>query len=84
MQNGHYISRRFLSVRWNDINCHVQCPKCNIELGGNLEIYTRKLIDEYGQEAIDNLKSIVSRNEKVDNDVIEKIIKKYRKFDKIH
>lgn len=80
MHNGHFISRRVLPVRWNEINCNVQCPNCNVNLGGNLSKYKTYIEQFYGSEAIDKLRTIISSSGKVSNDDIKEIISKYRKL----
>tara|TARA_R110001592_G_scaffold318978_1_gene596234 strand:+ start:212 stop:622 length:411 start_codon:yes stop_codon:yes gene_type:complete len=30
LQNGHFQSRRHHTTRWNEVNCQVQCVKCNM------------------------------------------------------
>lgn len=45
---GHYISRRFEAVRWDEANGRPQCHTCNRFLDGNLEEYRRQLIAEIG------------------------------------
>ena len=30
MQAGHFMSRRHLTTRWNELNVQVQCVKCNM------------------------------------------------------
>ena len=59
MQNGHYVSRRFYSTRWDDDNCHPQCYSCNVGLAGNYAAYSLYMIDRYG---IDILQSLVKRS----------------------
>jgi len=44
LQAGHFMSRRFLSTRWDETNVQVQCVKCNMFNQG--EQYTfGKLLD---------------------------------------
>lgn len=43
MQNGHYISRSNLGLRWDDRNNRPQCSYCNCNLNGNLEVYKERL-----------------------------------------
>ena len=45
-QAGHYIARSVLATRWNTDNVHVQCAKCNVDLGGNIDQYGEKLPPE--------------------------------------
>lgn len=57
MQNGHFVSRGKYSTRWSELNCHVQCLRCNVFLKGNYINYTLYMIDRYGREKVDELKS---------------------------
>lgn len=36
---GHYISRKFMVLRWDERNLRPQCKKCNQFLDGNIKIY---------------------------------------------
>ena len=49
MHCGHYISRRFLSTRWDEKNCQVQCPACNLYQEGNKNSFALRLMEKYGQ-----------------------------------
>lgn len=53
MQNGHYESRQYLSLRFEILNCHPQCMPCNVFKHGNYPEYTRFLIRKYGVEHLD-------------------------------
>lgn len=55
MQNGHYIGRRNMAVRWDEVNCHVQCQYCNENLGGNLKVYKSFMLQNYGEDGLDAL-----------------------------
>lgn len=55
MQNGHYVSRRFYSTRWDIDNCRPQCYSCNIGLAGNYASYSLFMIKEYGQDILQEL-----------------------------
>jgi hypothetical protein len=46
-QNGHYISRGNLFLRFDPRNCRVQCVECNELKHGNLAEYTRRLEAEH-------------------------------------
>lgn len=56
LHNGHFYSRRFFSTRWNENNCRPQCFKCNVALGGNLAVYSEKLLEELGTIDYENLR----------------------------
>lgn len=55
MQNGHYVSRRFYSTRWDIENCHPQCYSCNVGLAGNYAQYSLYMINRYGSEILQTL-----------------------------
>jgi hypothetical protein len=60
------------------MNCHPQCNDCNVVKNGNLKIYEIKLRAEYGDEAIDNLKSMARSGAKVTTAEIQEVIDKYK------
>lgn len=43
MQCGHYVKRGNLFLRWDERNCKVQCPFCNITKMGNYREYGLRL-----------------------------------------
>lgn len=55
MQAGHFISRRHYGTRWNEINVQVQSVKDNIFNQGNTPEFGRRLVQDYGQSAVDML-----------------------------
>jgi hypothetical protein len=48
MQAGHYVSRSYKSLRWDERNVNCQCLPCNVFKHGNLDAYALKLIAKYG------------------------------------
>jgi hypothetical protein len=56
MQNGHFIPRGSFPVRWDEMNCHVQCKYCNETLSGNLPKYRIYMNTKYGVQAVEELK----------------------------
>lgn len=46
VQNGHYISRSHLYLRWDERNCRPQCRNCNEFHHGNIAIYRERLDKE--------------------------------------
>lgn len=46
MQNGHFIKRGHLYLRWDERNCRPQCQRCNEIQSGNISVYTQKLNQE--------------------------------------
>lgn len=55
LQNGHYVSRTYLSLRYDPRNCNPQCAGCNIFKKGNLDVYAIKLIEKYGPSILSQL-----------------------------
>jgi hypothetical protein len=78
MQNGHYISRRKMSTRWDEMNCHVQCPHCNETLGGNLDKYAEYLLNTYGPAATFSLQQKSQHREKISNSELQSMINYYQ------
>jgi len=46
MQNGHYMKRAHLYLRWDERNCRPQCQGCNEYESGNMAVYTANLEKE--------------------------------------
>lgn len=55
MQNGHFISRAHMNTRWDEANCRVQDPACNIFKGGNMVEFSYRLLKEIGEKGVDEL-----------------------------
>ena len=50
LQNGHFMSRKHLSTRWNEDNCQVQCAGCNVFRYGEQYLFSQYLGDKLAQE----------------------------------
>lgn len=48
MQCGHFVSRSFNSLRYDERNNHCQCRRCNIFLYGNMSEYAERMVEKYG------------------------------------
>lgn len=79
LQAGHFIPRRYYQTRWHVLNVWPQCHDCNVTLGGNLEVYEKKLVQLYSQEAIDQLWQLALSTDGVEDWEIRDIIKKYKR-----
>ena len=55
MQCGHFQSRRHHSTRWNELNCQVQCVKCNLYEQGEQFRFGIGLDGKYGEGTADEL-----------------------------
>ena len=77
---GHYVPKSIggLALYFHEQNVHVQCYRCNINLGGFGAMYHQKMIKKYGQEAVDELWRI--KNQVITkNFPYEELIEKYAK-----
>lgn len=52
IENGHFIGRSVMLLRWLEDNCRPQCIRCNQFMKGNLEVFAAKL----GEEIVSELK----------------------------
>lgn len=82
-QNGHYVSRGCLPLRYREDNCHCQCVACNVFKNGNYTVYSLKMIEKYGVEKLKELEQIkkdsMSNVGKYGKDFYLNIINKYEK-----
>ena len=73
-QHGHFFTRARYSTRWDDDNSRVQDYRCNVALGGNYIIYTRKMLAELGEDRFAALELKSNTIAKVPtSDLVEKI-----------
>lgn len=47
LQCGHFIPRTHRATRWLEENCRPQCKTCNEFKAGNLEVFEKKLEEEF-------------------------------------
>lgn len=48
MQCGHFVPRQYLAVRYDEMNCQVQCYACNILYNGQPSVFALRLEKDYG------------------------------------
>lgn len=66
---GHFVNRKHLNLRYDEMNVNLQCRSCNRFDEGNSAGYTQGLIKKYGENIIEVLR------------VKKSFIKKYSPFD---
>ena len=76
MQNGHFVSRKNMSLRFEPINCRPQCKDCNEYKRGNLEVYAQRL----GEKVLDEIASLKRQNRRWTQDELQSEINHYRKL----
>lgn len=75
---GHYRTVGAApELRFNEINCHIQCAPCNNHLSGNIVNYRPRLIEKIGQDQVDWLEG-GHKPLKLSLDDIKCIINTYR------
>lgn len=57
MQNGHFVPRQYISLRYDEINCHCQCYACNMLYNGQPSAYAKRLEEDYGIGTVARLES---------------------------
>jgi hypothetical protein len=78
---GHYYSQGHHSaLRFNEVNTNGQCQKCNRFLSGNLIHYRFGILKRHGQQKLDLLDSVGTRNKayKFSRAELEQIILQYQ------
>jgi hypothetical protein len=80
IQCGHYIPRKHLATRWDELNAHCQCIDCNCFKDGNLIEYRKNLIKKIGRLNVERLEASRFSFVKVsDVELLEKL-EYYRKL----
>lgn len=74
-QCGHFISRYYKSIRWDENNCRVQCFMCNIAKRGDPITFRENLIGEIGEEAVLSLEKKRTESIKLTREFLEAKIK---------
>jgi hypothetical protein len=55
MQNGHFMSRKFMATRYDEQNCQVQCVGCNMFKYGEQFKFSLALDYKYGKGTAEEL-----------------------------
>lgn len=80
MDCGHYVKRQHQGARFHEKNAHGQCKVCNWLEQGRNDIYKNIIIERYGQQEHDLLKSAERHTTKHSAMEIDLIAKKYQKL----
>ena len=79
MHAGHYRPvGRNARLRFNELNCHIQCSQCNNHLSGNLTPYREAMIRLYTLPVVEELEND-NDPYKFDLDELKEITETYRK-----
>lgn len=75
---GHYWSRRHMSTRYDEDNCHAECRSCNRFKADHLIGYRENLIRKIGQMRFDKLTWKASQTKKWSDFELQELIKYYK------
>ena len=78
MQCGHFQSRRHHSTRWNELNCQVQCVKCNMYEQGEQFKFGMALEGKYSEGTSEELEFLARTIIKVSRIDYEEKISYYK------
>lgn len=74
MQAGHFVSRSCNLLRYNDLNVHSQCIKCNMFHSGEQYEYARQIDLRYGDGTAESLHNQRRQTHKLTVTELEQII----------
>lgn len=67
LQNGHFVPRNYLILRWNEDNCRPQCVGCNMFGNGKPLDFEERLKKEIGAKKVEDMKKSRHQIMKVDS-----------------
>ena len=75
---GHYINRKHMATRFDEMNCNAQCRSCNRFDEGNIQGYRRGLVAIYGEQHVTLLEAKKHNFRKYSDFEYEVLIKHYK------
>lgn len=76
LQAGHYVSRSWSNLRYDERNVNSQCIGCNIFKQGNMDVYALALKKKYGDGILEELAAMKVMKQFTPRE-LEDLIKKY-------
>ena len=76
---GHFVSRRHIIVRFDELNVFPQCKYCNRFLNGLQYEYGKAIDSRYGKGTADKLMAKSKSNERLETEKIEELFAFYKK-----
>lgn len=76
--NGHFIPRGNMSLRYDERNCNAQCRVCNRAKDGNMAGYRAGMLMKYGPDIIDEMNATKWQVAKWPKYAVEQTIRHYR------
>jgi hypothetical protein len=78
LQNGHFVPRQYLAVRWDEDNCRPQCRNCNVFDHGKPFEFEERLVKELGATRVQEIKDARNGIVKLNRAFYEENIAKYK------
>jgi len=78
MDAGHFINRKHLALRYNEINVQPQCRSCNRFDEGNLPAFGLALQQKYGEDIIKKLLATKVQTAKLSQWEVDEMIRYYK------
>ena len=75
---GHYLSRRFKAIKYDERNNSLQCVSCNSFHCGRQDVYTDKIDAKFGKGTAEELESMKNDIVKRDKIFFIAMIEKYK------
>ena len=75
---GHYINRKHMATRFDEMNCNAQCRSCNRFDEGNIQGYRRGLVALYGEQQVTLLEAKKYNFRKYSDFEYEVLVKHYK------
>jgi len=79
LQNGHFVNRGNLPLRFSEVNCNAQCVKCNMFDEGNIIGYYRFMVRKHDEKVIDELNYAKNRTIKLGKFELKIIADEYKR-----
>jgi hypothetical protein len=81
---GHFEKRADYGTRWLEENARVQCPRCNRELYGNIEVFEQRLEQEL-PGIVEHLKRLANTPVRLTSSYMDEVIQGLqRRLDEIN
>jgi len=78
MGAGHYVPSSVggFAIRYDEMNVHAQCMRCNVHLSGNPIEYRERMVKQYGEKEVKKLEA--RRHDIIKDFDYDAAIKKYK------
>ena len=82
---GHWLSRSYLSTRFEETNVAAQCKRCNAWFGGRPDDFERFIAAKHGKEEVERLRALkhqsIKRTTSDYEELISELQEKLKRFE---